>query len=35
MTDADYDILFTTDKPIVFAFHGYPKLIHELTYRRH
>ncbi|MEA4814237.1 MAG: phosphoketolase family protein, partial [Oscillospiraceae bacterium] len=35
MTDADYDILFTKDKPIIFAFHGYPKLIHELTYRRH
>jgi len=30
----DYDALFTTDKPIVFAFHGYPWLIHRLTYRR-
>lgn len=35
MTDMDYDMLFTTDKPIVFAFHGYPTLVHELTYRRH
>lgn len=35
MTDIDYDMLFTTDKPIVFAFHGYPTLVHELTYRRH
>ena len=34
LTDADYDTLFTRDKPILFAFHGYPKLIHELTYRR-
>ena len=34
LTDRDYDMLFTTDKPIVFAFHGYPSLIHELTYRR-
>lgn len=31
----DYDMLFTTDKPILFAYHGYPSLIHELTYRRH
>ena len=30
----DYDMLFTTDKPILFAYHGYPSLIHELTYRR-
>ena len=30
----DFDTLFTTDKPIVFAFHGYPWLIHRLTYRR-
>ena len=30
----DYDILFTKDKPILFAYHGYPSLIHELTYRR-
>lgn len=35
MTDMDYDMLFTTNKPIVFAFHGYPTLVHELTYRRH
>ena len=35
MTDEDYDMLFTRDKPIVFAFHGYPTLVHELTYRRH
>ena len=31
----DYDMLFTKDKPILFAYHGYPSLIHELTYRRH
>ena len=35
ISDADYDSIFTKDKPIVFAFHGYPKLIHELTYHRH
>ncbi len=35
MTDDDYDMLFTKDKPIVFAFHGYATLVHELTYRRH
>jgi xylulose-5-phosphate/fructose-6-phosphate phosphoketolase len=34
MSDADFDTLFTRDKPIVFAFHGYPWLIHRLTYRR-
>lgn len=34
LDNADYDALFTKDKPIIFAFHGYPKLIHELTYRR-
>jgi xylulose-5-phosphate/fructose-6-phosphate phosphoketolase len=34
MTDRDFDVLFTVDKPIVFAFHGYPTLIHRLTYRR-
>lgn len=34
LSDKDYDMIFTTDKPIVFAFHGYPNLIHELTYRR-
>lgn len=31
----NYDMLFTKDKPILFAYHGYPSLIHELTYRRH
>ena len=35
LTDSAYDAIFTRDKPILFAFHGYPKLIHELTYRRH
>ena len=35
LTDEDYDALFTQDKPIIFAFHGYPTLVHELTYRRH
>jgi xylulose-5-phosphate/fructose-6-phosphate phosphoketolase len=35
LSDFDYDALFTTDKPVVFAFHGYPWLIHRLTYRRH
>ncbi len=34
LSDKDFDILFTKDKPIIFAFHGYPLLIHELTYRR-
>lgn len=34
LTDHDFDSLFTTDKPIIFAFHGYPWLIHRLTYRR-
>ena len=34
LTDADYDALFTKDKPIIFAFHGYPTLVHELTYER-
>jgi xylulose-5-phosphate/fructose-6-phosphate phosphoketolase len=34
MPDCDFDILFTTDKPIIFAYHGYPWLIHRLTYRR-
>lgn len=35
LSDADFDALFTKDKPIVFAFHGYPTLIHELLYHRH
>jgi xylulose-5-phosphate/fructose-6-phosphate phosphoketolase len=34
LSDLDFDTLFTKDKPIVFAFHGYPWLIHRLTYRR-
>ncbi|GAA2875148.1 phosphoketolase family protein [Streptosporangium fragile] len=35
MPDAEFDTVFTTDKPIIFNFHGYPWLIHRLTYRRH
>ncbi len=35
LTDVEYDILFTQDRPIIFAYHGYPTLVHELTYRRH
>jgi xylulose-5-phosphate/fructose-6-phosphate phosphoketolase len=35
LTDSDFDSLFTRDKPVIFAFHGYPWLIHRLTYRRH
>jgi xylulose-5-phosphate/fructose-6-phosphate phosphoketolase len=34
LSDRDFDSLFTTDKPVIFAFHGYPWLIHRLTYRR-
>ena len=34
LTDFEYDNLFTKDKPIIFAFHGYPNLIHQLTYNR-
>jgi xylulose-5-phosphate/fructose-6-phosphate phosphoketolase len=34
LTDRDFDSLFTTDKPIIFNFHGYPWLIHRLAYRR-
>jgi xylulose-5-phosphate/fructose-6-phosphate phosphoketolase len=34
MSETDYDSLFTKDKHIIFAFHGYPWLIHRLTYRR-
>jgi xylulose-5-phosphate/fructose-6-phosphate phosphoketolase len=34
LSDCDFDSLFTTDKPIIFNFHGYPWLIHRLTYRR-
>jgi xylulose-5-phosphate/fructose-6-phosphate phosphoketolase len=34
LSDSDFDSLFTKDKPVIFAFHGYPWLIHRLTYRR-
>jgi xylulose-5-phosphate/fructose-6-phosphate phosphoketolase len=34
LSDHEFDVLFTTDKPIIFAYHGYPLLIHRLTYRR-
>ncbi|MBQ1496360.1 MAG: phosphoketolase family protein [Bacilli bacterium] len=34
LTDIEYNNIFTVDKPIIFAFHGYPNLIHELTYNR-
>ena len=34
LSDREFDTLFTTDRPIVFAYHGYPSLIHRLTYRR-
>ena len=34
LTDQEYDAIFTKNKPIVFAFHGYPNVIHELTYKR-
>jgi xylulose-5-phosphate/fructose-6-phosphate phosphoketolase len=35
MSDAEYDSLFTADRPVIFAYHGYPWLIHRLTYSRH
>ncbi|HEX6472158.1 MAG TPA: phosphoketolase family protein [Streptosporangiaceae bacterium] len=35
LTDREFDAIFTTDRPVIFAFHGYPYLIHRLTYRRH
>jgi xylulose-5-phosphate/fructose-6-phosphate phosphoketolase len=35
LPDSEFDALFTTSRPVVFAFHGYPWLIHRLTYRRH
>jgi xylulose-5-phosphate/fructose-6-phosphate phosphoketolase len=35
MSDAAYDALFTTGRPVIFAYHGYPWLIHRLAYRRH
>jgi len=34
LPDAEFDALFTADRPVIFAFHGYPWLIHRLTYRR-
>jgi xylulose-5-phosphate/fructose-6-phosphate phosphoketolase len=34
LSDREFDTIFTTDKPVIFAFHGYPSLIHRLTYRR-
>ncbi len=34
LSDPEFDSLFTTDRPVVFAYHGYPALIHRLTYRR-
>ena len=35
LSDEDYDAIFTKNKPIIFAFHGYPNLVHQLTYKRH
>ncbi len=35
LSDREFDALFTTDRPVIFAYHGYPWLIHRLTYRRH
>ena len=35
LSDAEFDAIFTTDRPVLFAYHGYPALIHRLTYRRH
>ena len=34
LSDSDFDAIFTTDRPVIFAYHGYPTLIHRLTYRR-
>jgi xylulose-5-phosphate/fructose-6-phosphate phosphoketolase len=34
LTDAEFDALFTANRPVIFAYHGYPWLIHRLTYRR-
>jgi xylulose-5-phosphate/fructose-6-phosphate phosphoketolase len=34
LTDEDFDAMFTPDKPVMFAYHGYPSLIHRLTYKR-
>ncbi len=35
ISDSEFDSMFTLDKPVIFAYHGYPMLIHRLTYRRH
>jgi xylulose-5-phosphate/fructose-6-phosphate phosphoketolase len=35
LSDREFDTLFTRDRPVIFAFHGYPALVHRLTYRRH
>ncbi len=35
LEDDEFDAMFTHDKPVIFAFHGYPAMIHKLTYRRH
>jgi len=35
LSDEEFDAMFTRDKPIIFAFHGYPGVVHKLTYRRH
>jgi xylulose-5-phosphate/fructose-6-phosphate phosphoketolase len=35
LSDAEFDALFTDGRPVIFAYHGYPTLIHRLTYRRH
>jgi len=35
IADEDFDAIFTTDRPVIFAFHGYPALVHRLIYRRH
>jgi xylulose-5-phosphate/fructose-6-phosphate phosphoketolase len=35
LSDGEFDALFTTERPVIFAYHGYPWLIHRLTYRRH
>jgi len=34
LPDPEFDAIFTTDRPVIFAYHGYPTLIHRLTYRR-
>ena len=34
MPDSEFDVLFTDSRPVIFAYHGYPSLIHRLTYRR-